>query len=172
MIVKDSKLSLIVVSLIWVILLALAIFMVYDIKVKNQETSRLQSEADRITESRNVSQSIRIARDKVADDVADLDHLALSSDKLVFLIEGIEGAGRALGLDTNIISVGKEEDRKFPEPDIIRITIETQGTWASTLTFLRALESLPHRVMIDKSIFSKAGDDWYLKIVLSLNSFD
>ena len=114
-----------------------------------------------------------------AEDIAAFDSLTLSGDNLVPLIEDIEGAGQTLGLDTKIVSVGKIEDKKSVEPDIIRIVMETQGSWAPTLSFLRAIESLPHRVMIDESILSRDeigpagnGASWRLKIVLSLYSFD
>ena len=68
---------------------------------------------------------------------------------------------------------GKKKEKKMPvEPDIIRIVIEAQGSWAPTLSFLHAIESLPHRVMIDESSLSKVEDDWRLRTTLSLHSFD
>ena len=86
---------------------------------------------------------------------------------------------RALGLDTSIVSVSKIEDKKSVEPDIIRIVMETRGSWVQTFSFLSAIESLPHRVMIEELGLSRVeaspagnGASWRLRTVLSLYSFD
>jgi len=172
MIYKNSKLSLLVFSLILIMLLATTSFAIYDIKEKNKEISALSNEADRVTEARSLVQSIKVAQKSAATELEDFNNLVLSRDKLVFLIEDIEKMGRALGLDTNIVSVGKLEDTKSKKSDVIRIVIETQGSWAPTLSFLRAIESLPHRVMIEETSLSKVETNWNLKITLTLYLFD
>ncbi len=172
MIFKNSKLLLTILSLISIILLAVLILGTYNIQLKNKEASELLNLADEAAEAKILSQSIRMMQSNSAEDIAAFGSLTLSGDNLVPLIESIEGAGQTLGLDTKIVSVGKIEDKKSVEPDIIRIVMETQGPWASTLSFLRAIESLPHRVMIDESSLSRDEVGWRLKIVLSLYSFD
>lgn len=176
---NNSKLLLAALSLVSIILLAVLILGTYNIQLKNKEASELLNLADEVAETKILSQSIRMMQSNSAEDIAAFDSLTLSGDNLVPLIEDIEGAGQTLGLDTKIISVGKIEDKKSVEPDIIRIVAETQGPWAPTLSFLRAIESLPHRVMIDESSLSRNeigpasdGASWRLKIVLSLYSFD
>ncbi|MDO8569626.1 MAG: hypothetical protein Q7R89_02525 [bacterium] len=186
MIFKNSKLLLIILSFISIILLAVLIWETYNIQLKNKEASELLSLADQDAEAELLAQSIRMIQNNAATDIAAFDSLTLSDTNLVPLIESIEGAGQILGLDTNILSVEKIEDKKSVETDIVRIAIETRGSWAPTLSFLRAIESLPHRVMIDESNLSRdeigpasprqggAGDgaSWRLKIVLSLYSFN
>ena len=168
---NNSKLSFIILVLISIVLLAVLILGTYTIQLKNKEASELLNLVDQATEARTLAQSIRMAQNNAAEDLAAFDGLTLSDDKLVSLIEDIEEMGRALGLDASIVSVGKIEDKKSVEPDIIRIVMETQGSWAQTLSFLRAIESLPHRVMIDESSLSKVEAGWHLKIILSLYSF-
>lgn len=172
MIFRNSKLPLTILSLVSASLLVVFTLGIYNIRVENKETRELLDLADHVAEVRILAQSIRMVQNDAEQDLEAFDDLVLSGDKLVSLIESIEGAGRALGLDTNILSVGKIEDKKSVEPDVVRIVMETQGPWASTLSFLRAIESLPHRVMIEESSLSKEEVGWRSRIVLSLYSFD
>lgn len=172
MITKNSKLFLITLSLIFLVFLAVAIFGFFDIKAKNKKISELLNEADRVSETGDLAQSIRTIQMNAEKDLVTLDKLVLTNNKLVPLIESIEEAGQELGLETKIISVGKVEDKKSLGPSTIRITLETQGPWAPTLSFLRAIENLPLRVIIDESSFSKVDVYWRLRITLALHSFD
>ena len=172
MIFKNSKLFLVILLLTSVLLVAILIFEIYNIQFQNRETSELINLADQDTKIGVLAQSIRIQQNNVVEDIRVFDGLLLSNDKLVSLIETIEEAGRTFDLDTDIVSVEKIEDKKATEPDIIRITIETRGAWAPTFSFARAIESLPHRVMINGLDLSKDEDDWRLKIILSLYLFN
>lgn len=171
MIFKNSKLFLVLLSLVFTILLAVAIFAIYDIRAKNEETSELLDEAERIVEARSLAQSIKNIQNNVAEDILAFDKLVLTEEKLVPLIEDIEELGKELKLETSIVSVEKVEDKKAAKPDMIRIIIKAQGSWTPTLTFLKAIESLPHRVTIDETGLSKIDTNWHLRIVLLLYLF-
>lgn len=172
MTLNHSKWLLIILSLISMIILAVLILGVYNIQAKNKEASVLLNLADHAAKARTLAQSIRMMQNNAAKDIAVFDNLTLSGDKLVPLIESIEGVGRTLGLDTKIVSVGKIEDKKSLEPDMIRMVMETQGPWAPTLSFLRAIESLPHRVMIDESSLSRVEVGWRLRTAFSFYLFN
>lgn len=159
-------------SLISLIFLSALVFGIYDIKTKNKKTSLLLSEADRTSETGELAQSIKTIKTNAGEDLTTFDEIVFTNEKLVPLIENIESTGRSLGLETKIVSVGKIEDKKTLEPNIIRIVLETQGAWAETLAFLRAVESLPHRVMIDDSSLSEVDVNWRLRITLAIHSFD
>ena len=182
MISNSSKLLLVVIlSILLIVLSTVFIFVAYDVWSKNQKTSELLSQANHDAEVEVLVQSIRLVQNSAAEDIQAFNDMVLSSDKLVVLIENIEGAGRALNLDINISSVGNVEEKKpvaetgsknATQPHMISISIETQGSWASTLSFLRAIESLPHRVMIDGVTLSKGETRWQSRINLSLYLFD
>lgn len=172
MILKNSKSLLVVLSFVSMALLALIAFGIYDIKIKRQEVSRLRDQSDRIISITTLARSVKVIQNEVATDIKAFNGLLLVGDKLVSLIEDIEGIGRKLGLDANILSVGKVGDSQSGGPNIIRIVLETQGSWAETLSFLRTIEHLPHRVVIDELSFSKEEAAWHSRIVFSLYSFD
>ncbi|MEX2013732.1 MAG: hypothetical protein WD896_00050 [Parcubacteria group bacterium] len=172
MIKDSSKLLLTMLSLFALVLLAVLVLGVYDIQRKNKEASALLHLADKATRTRVLAQSIEAAQENASGDLAAFDSLTLSSDKLVPLIDSIEAAGRMLNLDTDIVSVDRTEGKGSSEPDIIHIVIEAQGPWAQALSFLRAIESLPHRVVIEGSNLARAEVGWRLRVALSLYSFD
>jgi hypothetical protein len=169
---NNAKSLLIILSLISIALLGILGLGIYDMRAKNRETSELLNSAETAYEAGILSESIRSAQGQAGEDIRALDDLVLSDDKLVAMIESIEATGRALGLEPSILSVGKNEDKKGLEPDIVRIEMETDGPWAETLSFLQAIESLPQRVMIEESSFTREVDLWHLKIILLLYSFD
>ncbi len=186
MIFKNSKLLLTILSLVSVVLLATLTLGVYSIRAKNQVVFELLNLVDHAAEAEILARSIRAVQNDAKGDIEAFNNFVFSDDKLVLLIENIEEAGQTLGLDTKIVSVSKIEDKKAVVPDIVRIVMETQGSWAPTLSFFRAIESLPYRVMIDESSLSRVEvgrrldgvgllpDEvgWHSRIVLSLYLFD
>ncbi|MEK7461623.1 MAG: hypothetical protein AAB586_00945 [Patescibacteria group bacterium] len=172
MIFKNSKPILIILALVSVVCLTLLIWEVYNIRLQNKNASELISVADNDARIENLSQSIRVMQSSAAEDLKKFDDLVLSGDKLVSFIENIEGTSKIFGLDTNIVSVEKIEDKQAVEPDAIRIVMETKGAWSSSASFLRTIESLPYRVKIDGLNLSKDENDWHLKIILSFYTFD
>lgn len=170
---KSSKPILIVLLLVFLALVAALIFGIHDIRTKNTEISRLVNEADRAAETENLIQSIKEFQSEASEDLTTFDSTVFTDDKLVPLIDKIEGLGRSLGLETRIASVSEVEDKKSAEPKIIKIVIETtEGSWSSTLAFLKTIENLPHRVMVEEASASKETDSWRLRMTVSLHSFN
>lgn len=169
---KSSKPILILLLIIFAALIAVLVFGILDIRTKNTEISRIVNEADQAAENERLIQSIKELQSEAAENLEAFGEAVFMDDKLVPLIETIEGLGRSLGLETRIASVSEVEDKKSAEPKIIKITIEaTDGSWSSVFSFLRAIENLPHRVMVEDAGLSKEGDDWRLRLAISLYSF-
>jgi len=172
MILKNSRFLLITLVLIIALLLVVIVFGVYDMRLKNIENSRLLNEANQVAEAKDITKTIKVIQNSAVEDIKAFNDLVLTSDKLVPLIESIESKGRELGLVTKIVSVEKNEDRESSELNTISLVIESRGSWTGTFAFLGAIESLPHKVMIEESSLSQAEEEWRLRIVLLLNSFN
>jgi len=168
---SHSKPLLIILSLISIILIAVLVLGVYSIRAKNEKTSELLHLVDQASEIKILSQSIRTVQTAATEEIKVYNDLILSNNKLIPLIEEIEESGRALGLDINILSVG-EEEAGIAGLRTVRLVIETQGSWPSSLSFVRVVESLPHRVLINEVVLSKEGEGWRSKIGLALYLFD
>jgi Tfp pilus assembly protein PilO len=166
---NDTRIKLTIVMLLALTLLGVLVFALYDIRNKNNETATLLQLIDGEAESEVFAQSVRIIRKNNEVALSALDDLTLSSSKLVFLIEGIESTGRGLGLVTSISSV---DEVKEGDANRIKIRVESLGSWASVFTFLRAIESLPHRVIIDDVSLTKESEAWRLSVLFSLYTFE
>ncbi len=154
-------------------LIGVLVFGIYDIKKKNAEVSRIVNETDLKSQNEKIIESIKTLRENNTADLLAFEAIVFTNDQLVPLIESIEGVGRALGLVTKIVSVSELDDKKTSEPKLIKISIETtKGSWSSTLAFLKAMENLPHRVLIDETALSKEGTDWRLRMTVSLHAFN
>lgn len=170
---SGSKTILILLFLVFAVLLATLVFGLYDMRTKNAGISRVINEADQAAETERLIQSIKELQASNSEDLEAFETIVFTSDKLVPLIESIEEAGDKLGLETKIASVSEIEDKKSAEPRLIRIVIEaSEGSWGSTLSFLRAVENLPHRIMVEESNLSKEGDSWHLRMTISIHTFD
>ena len=169
---KNSQILLGLLSVVSLALLGLIVFGVYDIRVKNIETSTLLSEAGQVAEIGSIAQSIKVLKSSTIEDVNLLNRLALTNDNLVPLIESIESKGRSLNLVTSIASVERNKAAESTEPDKIRMVIEAEGALAGTFTLLQAIESLPHRVVIDDVSLLEVSEGWHLRVVLLLYIFD
>lgn len=172
MILKNSKFLIGLLSSILVVLLALIVFGVYDIKTKNEKTSLLLNETNLATEVGGRAQYIRTIQNNFSEDLTAFEEIVFVNDKLVPLIESIEGKGRSLGLDTETVSVERRENEESSELDLIRIVIEAEGSWSGTTSFLGAIESLPYRISIDESTLVKLENNWRLRMILFIYSFD
>lgn len=172
MISHTSKSALAALVAISLILLSVFIFGVYDIRTNNRETIELLSAADEASEMRTNAQFIRMMRNNLAGDIRAFEEIVLTSSKLVSLIETIESTGRALGLELEIVSVNEMQDRRARGPKTIRIELEAKGSWASASSFVRAMESLPHRVIMEEVNLSKEDTVWHLRMAISIFSFD
>lgn len=170
---NSTKLSLVFASAILVVLLALLVFGVWSMRDKNRDAYELTHLVEDASAAEALLQHVRSIRNSSAEDIAILEALILRESGLVALMENIQGTGRALGLETDIVSVSETETSGESDLVQIRIAIETRGSWAGNLSFLRALESLPHRVMMeDTSIRKEDETGWVSHIVLLLYVFN
>ena len=168
---KDSKILLTISTLTFLVLLGLVAFAVYEIEKRNKETAILVDEARRVSVTGGTIQAVKVIQSNAKEELEAFDELVLVGDKLVPLIDKIERSGRELGLETSTASVERIVG-EGAEPDLIRLTIEADGSWSGGFAFLQALENLPTRVMISDSSLNRTGDGWHLKVVLLLHSFD
>lgn len=170
---KGSRPATFLLFIVLLVLLAVLVFGTYDIRTKNTEISRIINEVDRAAETKRLIQSIKEIQSNVSADLETFDNTVFTSDKLVPLIESIEDAGFKLGLETKIASVSEIEDKKSAKQKFIRMVIETKnGSWNSTLSFVKAVESLPHRVMVEETNVFKELDSWRLRMTISIHVFD
>jgi len=75
----------------------------------------------------------------------------ISSGDFVEFIQGIETKGRAQNLVVTVRSVATEPrsaDSPNDDKEILRLQLETRGSWADTLRFVYYLEHLPYKIAV------------------------
>jgi len=83
---------------------------------------------------------------------ADLSKRLVTEDTSVDFIELIEKVATSTGVFLEIRSVAKNSVEKDAENITeLNLDIQTSGSWANTITFLRSLEALPYKVHIDRT---------------------
>ena len=172
MIFKDSKFILLLLVFIFLFLLALGTLGLYQTMAKSKQSMNLLVEANRIARERDSAQLIKIVQNETAEDLVSFNKIILSREKLVPFIDNIEELGRKLNLKADTLSVGNSGNQQSPGPEVITLTIESEGSWGSTITFIKAIENLPQRVIIKSVDLSKSESGWRLKITFSLYLFD
>jgi len=167
----SPKYLLAVLSLTALALVALISVTTYSIRASSQKTSELLNLADEAAQIEILAQSIRVLQNDKRAELEKLDNFTLTEDDIVPFIESIEETGRNLGLETNIASLGKIEDKKAAVPTMMKMVVEIDGSWESTFTFLKVLENMPYRLIIDESTLDKSESTWKSRIVLSAHLF-
>jgi len=124
----------------------------------------LEVEAEELGQVDNIAQTIRVSRNNAGEDLASLDSLILSQNKIVPFIEMIESLGKQMNLEIKTSSVSTDETNVF-------IVIEADGEWARSMNFIHALESLPLKAVIDEATTNLLGDGsqgWHTRVAISL----
>lgn len=168
----STKFSLMLVSAILVGLLGLLAFGIWSMRDKNKSASELALLAENAASDEAVLQHVRLVENSHSDLIAAFEGIILNDGDLVPLIESIQGTGRGFGLETEILSVSETQGDGDAEPDLVRIAIESRGSWAANLSFLRAIESLPYRVMVEEAGIRKDAESvWVSDTVIFLHVF-
>lgn len=172
MLLLNTKSRLILLSLFSLVLLALLIWAVLKVRSENQETSRLSGLAEKSVREEVTLESIRALRESSEVEIEAFEKLMLTDSRLVSVIESLESVSRSLSLDTEVVSVAKEGEVAPNEAQKIKIVIESEGSWRSLFSLMKAIESLPQRVMLEEESLTKTGSLWQGRVILSLYSFN
>lgn len=168
---RKTRLTIWVLAFAALILLVLALLDLRKVRVENRAVSTLVQVAEEKGQKEAVVQSVKALRQRGGEEIEAFEKMTLSNETLVPTIELIERGGGSLGLEVEIASVDKSE-AKPGEPSKVSLVIESRGSWAGIMSFLKAVESLPHRVMVDNVYFTKEGGQWRSSLSISLFSFN
>jgi hypothetical protein len=168
---SSTNIRLAVTSALAIALFALLFFAVRSISSKNMETSELVYQAEESSQKEVSNQAIRSLRNASREEIEEFEMLALSGNEVVGVIESLEKAGRALELETEIVSVSQTGEAGT-DPQKIKIVIEGKGGWDGAYSLVKAVESLPQRVMLEEASLSKEEALWKAHVEFSLYSFN
>jgi hypothetical protein len=169
---KNSRTLLIVSSIIVLSLCGLLSFNIYRVYSQNRATSLLLEEANQNATEDNLVSSVKKLKMGAAEEIEAFEKLVFTSDKIIEAIEELEFLGRSLNVKVEVTHV--EEVEKIPETEGkgLRVALNADGSWSGLFTWLKALESLPYRVMFDQVNFTKTELGWRVTVVMFIPTFD
>ena len=165
---RNSTVTAILLSVGALALVALLVLSIYYIRVENKKTAELLHAIDTSEAQGLLLQSVRALKSSAGREIEAFEKLVLSADNIVPVIETLEQSGRGLGLDTAITSVTEE---KLGEMAVMRLSIQSEGEWVEHFSFLRAVESLPYRVIFEEVSFIRSGTTWESRFSILLPLF-
>jgi Tfp pilus assembly protein PilO len=85
----------------------------------------------------------------------------ISRTNIAGFIQDIETKGRDIGVQVSIRSADVQPRSEDPADylEMVRVQLETRGSWASTMRFFTYLEHLPYKVSIQRFSVSKNTND-------------
>jgi len=156
---RKNNFQIIILLVIVVLVLAAAkIFLLWDIRHKNQQISLMDYE---IQSSGTVEQNTIVMQHMIqaaSPNIALVNSSSIASDGDIAFIENLESLARSNGLDIQIDSLLFESSATLASSSMtaFKVKAETKGSWAGTHKFLIEMESLPIKIKINN--FSTSVD--------------
>lgn len=120
--------------------------------------SKLSDVQNRIRESRVTSEEnaalnkLASSIDAVKSDIERLNSRLVAKDGEVLFLENIERLARSQGNTITVNDAKYEEIEGQKQIQYLRIALVVDGSWSSTYSFIKLLESMPYKIEID-SVF-------------------
>lgn len=126
-------------------------FLFWDIRIKNQKISTLSQQEESDIKKDNSLRGIRDSLESNKIELEALNSYFLRPDGIVDFIEFLEDLGEKSGIALTIGGVSTELDPKVKDDfkEILRLRLETSGSWNEIFYFLNALERLPYAIRVD-----------------------
>ncbi len=172
MIPRNSKVVLLLSSVMVLGLTLLFSFGLYRIASQHRKANELAGPSLGEMTRQTSFQSLRAIQNISRGDVAILEKAVVSQDKTVAVLESLERAGRSLGTEVKITSVERVESLGTPATGGLKVDLDSRGTWSKNFALLRAVESLPYRVIFKEVSLVKEGSSWVLGLSILLPTFN
>ncbi len=156
----SNKRTLLILAILTIALLVGHYFLFRDIRLKNENTSKL---LDHISEESNKGNYIltsQKALQNIAPDLEVLKKTIVGSTGEVEFIEYVESLARANGLSIVIDNLQTENDQKLlasSSVTLLKVRARTNGSWTGTYKFISLVESLPYRVRVNSFSMTAQG---------------
>jgi hypothetical protein len=149
---EKTKKNIIMAIIINLIIWSAVVFIAWDIKLINRQivSSLASSEKDL-----KKDESLRTIKKSLADNaelIGKINSYFVTPDEVVSFIELIENLGKESGVSLSIGSVttGPDSKNKDDFKEVMKLRLETLGTWRDTYQFLSIIENLPYKETVEQ----------------------
>jgi hypothetical protein len=162
----------VLVGFITLLLLVGLVFEIYFLKKIEADIASATSSADNEIGDDSRLRGIVELQELVKGDLEVFEDAILTRSDLVSVVEGLEKIGRGMGLSVSVTSIANENVKASQATEqVFRVSVETNGAWDKSLSFVRMFESLPYKLSIERIDLSLDGDDWRTNTSIRLSTY-
>ncbi len=152
---KNTKKTLIFITILVVITTATYIVFFIGIKNKNESISLVANEIDIALEKEVKLKSIKNLIKDTENDRAKLNAYFVVDDKVIDFIEDIENLAKDTNVDLKVMSIDINDDgNNTPQQnnisELLQLNLKVAGLWDNLFHFISLVDELPFRVDISK----------------------
>ncbi len=126
------------------------------IKNKVTEVSVIEAKAEEASQYQDKTRALRSLIKDTEPDVQKLSTRFISSEGSVAFIDTIESLGRETGITVSTESIKVIESKDDKDIfETLELVLTTQGPWSNTYKFLALLETLPYKLSIHNTAFTR-----------------
>lgn len=145
---------------------------VYLVSSTEREVTSANESADLEIGGDSRAKNIALLQESSKSELALIEEIILTRADLVALVEKLEKTGRDLGLNVSISSITNDsKTSSSANPETVRISIESRGSWTSSLSYVKLIENLPHKFSIDRVDLGTDGEGWRTLISLKVITY-
>jgi hypothetical protein len=157
---KFLKKFLILLAVLAVLLLAVFVYVYFDIKNRNENVYILNSDlATEIQKQEYMSSMEKLVNDSEGD-VGLMNNSVIKSDGSVVFIENIENLAKDNNLSIKIDSLQYEDNTQASSSGMttLKVSASASGGWRDSYNFLTQIESLPFKVKVNNYSLESSND--------------
>lgn len=155
----STKQLLVLFLILIIILLGLHYVAFSFIRKASQTVSALQGEVN--TLQTQIHEFSKYSADDMRTLTQAISRHIVSKTDFVTFIENIEAQARSQNIVIEIrsVDVEKRSEDEADDKELMRLQIETRGSWSSTMKFLNHLEYLPYQITVHEVSFSTGSKE-------------
>jgi len=154
-----SKKILSIVILLAVIIVLGGFMFFARIRNINKEIFLLQENINARTENNLRLKSIEKTLEQTKNNIQKIESYFVGVDGTVSFIETLESLGKKNNVNPRVTTVDVSNDAQIKDDykEFLKLSINTDGTWANTFYFLAALENVPYKISFNNISINKVG---------------
>lgn len=155
---NNARLKTIRIALIIAVLVACGLWYGLFIVIKNSVTdiSIFEAKADEASQYQDRNRALHILLKDIQPDLDKLSSRLVASEGAVPFIDTIETLARETGLAITTQSISQAQAPEGADTfERLQLVLSTDGSWSSTYKFLTLLETLPYKITLKSTSFTR-----------------
>lgn len=158
---RNTKQALILTIILTIVAIVFYVWIFNNIKNTNKAISTISNEMNLATKKEMTLRSTKSLVKDTEANRAKIENYFVADDTIVNFIETVESMSDYTGAEVKVLSVNVSDNQimKNDVSEVLRLNLETKGTWNKVFHFLSLMEKMPFSIDILKADFEVSKDD-------------